>query len=126
MILAAGALAFIVLYNLNNINITERRRELATLKLLGFYDNETAAYVFRENIVLTILGTILGIFLGIVLHKFVMVTVETDIYMLGRELLWYSILIGAILTVLFSLIVNFVMYFKLKKIDMIESLKSVE
>ena len=126
MILAAGALAFIVLYNLNNINITERRRELATLKLLGFYDNETAAYVFRENIVLTILGTILGIFLGIVLHKFVMVTVETDIYMFGRELQWYSILIGAILTVLFSLIVNFVMYFKLKKIDMIESLKSVE
>jgi putative ABC transport system permease protein len=126
MILAAGALAFIVLYNLNNINITERRRELATLKLLGFYDNETAAYVFRENIVLTVLGTILGIFLGIILHKFVMVTVETDIYMFGRELQWYSILIGAILTVIFSLIVNFVMYFKLKKIDMIESLKSVE
>ena len=126
MILAAGALAFIVLYNLNNINITERRRELATLKLLGFYDMETAAYVFRENVVLTVLGTVLGIFLGIVLHKFVMLTVETDVYMFGRELEWYSILIGAVLTILFSMVVNFVMYFKLKKIDMIESLKSVE
>ncbi len=126
MILAAGALAFIVLYNLNNINITERRRELATLKLLGFYDMETAAYVFRENVVLTVLGTALGIFLGIVLHKFVMLTVETDVYMFGRELEWYSILIGAVLTILFSMVVNFVMYFKLKKIDMIESLKSVE
>lgn len=126
MILAAGTLAFIVLYNLNNINITERRRELATLKLLGFYDTETAAYVFRENIVLTVLGTILGIFLGIFLHKFVMITVETDVYMFGRELNWYSILFGAILTILFSLIVNFAMYFKLRKIDMIESLKSVE
>lgn len=126
MILAAGILAFIVLYNLNNINISERRRELATLKLLGFYDKETAAYVFRENIVLTILGTILGIFLGIVLHRFVMTTVETDVYMFGRELKWYSIIIGSILTIIFSMIVNFVMYFKLKKIDMIESLKSVE
>ena len=126
MILAAGALAFIVLYNLNNINITERRRELATLKLLGFYDMETAAYVFRENVVLTVLGTALGIFLGVVLHKFVMLTVETDVYMFGRELEWYSILIGAVLTILFSMVVNFVMYFKLKKIDMIESLKSVE
>ena len=126
MILAAGALAFIVLYNLNNINITERRRELATLKLLGFYDKETAAYVFRENVVLTVLGTVLGIFLGIVLHKFVMLTVETDVYMFGRELKWYSILIGAVLTIVFSMVVNFVMYFKLKKIDMIESLKSVE
>ena len=126
MILAAGLLAFIVLYNLNNINITERRRELATLKLLGFYDMETAAYVFRENVVLTVMGTVLGIFLGIVLHKFVMITVETDVYMFGRELQWYSVVIGAVLTILFAMIVNFVMYFKLKKIDMIESLKSVE
>lgn len=126
MIFAAGVLAFIVLYNLNNINISERRRELATLKLLGFYDKEIAAYVFRENIILTILGTILGVFLGIILHRFVMLTVETDVYMFGRELKWYSILIGAILTIAFSMVVNFVMYFKLKKIDMIESLKSVE
>ncbi len=126
MIFAAGLLAFIVLYNLNNINISERRRELATLKLLGFYDVETATYVYRENIVLTILGTILGIFLGIVLHRFVMTTVETDIYMFGRELSPLSIVIGAALTIIFAIIVNGVMFFKLKKIDMIESLKSVE
>lgn len=126
MIVAAAVLAFVVLYNLNNINISERRRELATLKLLGFYDKEMSAYVYRENIVLTILGTILGIFIGIVLHRFVMVTVETDVYMFGRELHPLSILIGAVLTILFSVAVNVFMYFKLKKIDMIESLKSVE
>lgn len=126
MIIAAGVLAFVVLYNLNNINISERSRELATLKLLGFYDGELSQYVFRENIILTVLGTVLGIFLGILLHKFVMVTVETDVYMFGRELGWWSILIGAALTVLFSVLVNIVMSFKLKKIDMVESLKSVE
>ncbi len=126
MILAAGVLAFIVLYNLNNINISERRRELATLKLLGFYDGETAAYVFRENIVLTILGTLLGIVLGIVLHRFVMITVETDVYMFGRDLKLISIVLSSLLTIVFAVIVNFVMYFKLKKIDMVESLKSVE
>lgn len=126
MILAAGVLAFVVLYNLNNINISERRRELATIKLLGFYDGELAGYVYRENIILTLLGTLLGVFLGILLHKFVMVTVETDVFMFGRELSPWSILIGAVLTVIFSAIVNFIMYFKLKKIDMVESLKSVE
>lgn len=126
MIVAAAVLAFVVLYNLNNINISERRRELATLKLLGFYDGELSAYVYRENVVLTILGTILGIFIGIVLHKFVMVTVETDVYMFGRELQPLSIVIGAVLTIVFALATNLIMYFKLKKIDMIESLKSVE
>ena len=126
MIVAAAILAFVVLYNLNNINISERRRELATLKLLGFYDNELNAYVYRENVVLTILGTILGIFLGIILHGFVMVTVETDVYMFGRELQPLSIVIGAVLTIIFALATNLIMYFRLKKIDMIESLKSVE
>lgn len=126
MILAAGVLAFVVLYNLNNINISERRRELATLKLLGFYDKELATYVYRENIILTIFGTILGIFLGFGLHNFVMRTVETDVLMFGRELSGLSILIGAVLTILFSVLVNVIMYFKLKKIDMVESLKSVE
>lgn len=126
MIVAAALLAFVVIYNLNNINISERRRELATLKLLGFYDNEVAKYVYRENIVLTVLGTVLGIFLGIILHKFVMSTVETDVYMFGRSLKALSILISAVLTVIFSMLVNVIMYFKLKKIDMVESLKSVE
>lgn len=126
MIIAAAILAIIVLYNLNNINISERRRELATLKLLGFYNGELAQYVYRENIILTLLGTLLGVGLGIVLHRFVMVTVETDIYMFGRELEWASVVIAAVLTIVFAMIVNSIMYFKLKKIDMIESLKSVE
>ena len=126
MIIAAAVLAFVVLYNLNNINISERRRELATLKLLGFFDNELNAYVYRENVVLTLLGTILGVFLGIGLHQFVMITVETDMYMFGRELEPLSIAIGAVLTIIFALATNLIMYFKLKKIDMIESLKSVE
>lgn len=126
MIIAAAILAFVVLYNLNNINISERRRELATLKLLGFFDNELNAYVYRENVVLTLLGTILGVFLGIGLHQFVMITVETDMYMFGRELEPLSIAIGAVLTIIFALATNLIMYFKLKKIDMIESLKSVE
>ena len=94
--------------------------------MLGFYDKELSAYVYRENVVLTILGTILGIFLGIVLHRFVMITVETDVYMFGRELQPLSIVIGAVLTKIFALATNLIMYFRLKKIDMIESLKSVE
>ncbi len=126
MIIAAALLAFIVLYNLNNINISERRRELATLKLLGFYNGELAQYVFRENVILTLLGTALGVGLGILLHRFVMVTVETDVYMFGRELQWYSVAFSAVLTIIFAMLVNGIMYFKLKKIDMIESLKSVE
>jgi putative ABC transport system permease protein len=122
MVASAAILAFVVLYNLNNINITERRRELATFKLLGFYDNELASYVYRENIILTIFGIILGI----VLHKFVMITVETDVYMFGRELKFASVIIATIITIIFTAIVNAIMYFSLKKIDMIESLKSVE
>ncbi len=126
MILAAALLAIVVIYNLNNINISERRRELATIKLLGFYDGELARYVYRENIVLTVLGTILGVAIGIVLHKFVMTTVETDVYMFGRNLKAFSVIISAVLTFVFSMLVNWFMYFKLKKIDMVESLKSVE
>ena len=126
MIIAAAILAFVVLYNLNNINISERRRELATLKLLGFYNGELAQYVYRENMILTVLGTGLGVALGILLHRFVMVTVETDIYMFGRELEWASVIIAAVLTIIFAMIINSIMYFKLKKVNMIESLKSVE
>ena len=126
MVVSAAILAFVVLYNLNNINITERRRELATFKLLGFYDNELASYVYRENVVLTIFGIILGIVLGIILHRFVMITVETDVYMFGRELDFLSVIIATIITVIFTVIVNAIMYFSLKKIDMVESLKSVE
>ncbi len=126
MVISAAILAFVVLYNLNNINITERRRELATFKLLGFYNSELATYVYRENIILTVLGIILGIIMGVILHRFVMVTVETDVYMFGRTLNFSSILIATILTVIFTVAVNAIMYYNLKKIDMVESLKSVE
>lgn len=126
MIVSAGLLAFVVLYNLNNINITERTRELATLKVLGFYDDELEKYVYRENIILTIMGGIIGIVLGVVLHLFVMKSVETDTMMFGRFISWQSYALSILLTTIFSLFVNFLMSFRLKKIDMVESLKSVE
>ena len=126
LIISAGMLAFVVLYNLNNINITERQRELATLKVLGFYNGEVAMYVYRENIVLTILGAIFGIILGKILHGFIIVTVEIESVMFGRNIDLSSFVYGFLLTLLFSLLVNGAMYFKLKKINMVESLKSVE
>lgn len=126
LIISAGLLAFVVLYNLNNINITERKRELATIKVLGFYDKEVSAYVFRENILLTIIGVVVGIALGSILHRFVIVTVEIDSVMFTRIIENISFVLSAALTCLFSFLVNAVMYFKLKKIDMVESLKSVE
>ena len=124
--ISAGMLAFVVLYNLNNINITERKRELATLKVLGFYPNEVSAYVYRENIVLTVLGALFGVALGKILHRFIIVTVEIDTVMFGRNIDMSSFVYSFLLTVAFSMIVNGAMYFKLKKINMVESLKSVE
>ena len=126
LIISAGMLAFVVLYNLNNISITERQRELATLKVLGFYDPEVAMYVYRENIVLTVLGAAFGIILGRILHLFVIQTVEVDAAMFGRNVNLPSYLYSFLFTLLFTLVVNLVMYFKLKKIDMVESLKSIE
>lgn len=126
LIVSAGMLAFVVLYNLNNINITERKRELATLKVLGFFDGEVSQYVLRENILLTILGIIFGSGFGIILHRFIIVTVEVDSVMFGRNIRPVSFLYCAVLTSLFSAVVNAAMHFKLKKIDMVESLKSVE
>ncbi len=126
LVISAGMLAFVVLYNLNNINITERKRELATLKVLGFYPGEVAQYVYRENIILTVLGALAGIVLGKFLHQFVIVTVEIDSAMFGRNIDFSSFVYGFLITVGFSAFVNGVMYFKLKKIDMVESLKSVE
>lgn len=126
LIVSAGLLAFVVLYNLNNININERKRELATLKVLGFYDMEVGAYVYRENILLTIIGAGVGVVLGKVLHLFVVETVEVEQTMFGRNITLNSYLLAIAFTILFSVIVNGVMYFKLKKIDMVESLKSVE
>lgn len=126
LVISAGMLAFVVLYNLNNINITERKRELATLKVLGFYPMEVAEYVYRENVILTVIGAIVGILLGKILHRFIIVTVEIDTAMFGRNIDFSSFVYGFLITVGFSVLVNAVMYFKLKKIDMIESLKSVE
>jgi putative ABC transport system permease protein len=126
LIVSAGMLAFVVLYNLNNINITERQRELATLKVLGFYDMEVSSYVFRENVVLTFIGIVAGAFLGIALHRYIITTVEVDAVMFGRSIKPISFLYCALFTCGFSAIVNFFMHRKLKKIDMVESLKSVE
>lgn len=126
LIISAGLLAFVVLYNLNNINITERKRELATLKVLGFYDLEVAEYVYRENVILTILGILAGAGIGMVLHQYIIQTVEVDMMMFGRTIFAGSYLFSGLLTLLFSLFVNYIMYYRLKKIDMIESLKSVE
>ncbi len=126
LIMSAGLLAFIVLYNLNNININERQRELATLKVLGFYDREVSAYVYRENILLTFIGVAAGCALGKVLHAFVIQTVEIDMCMFGRNIEPISYVYSIAFTFLFSLLVNLAMHFKLKKIDMVESLKSVE
>lgn len=126
LIVSAGALAFIVLYNLNNINITERKRELATIKVLGFYDGEVAAYVYRENVLLTLVGAACGCVMGWLLHQYVIVTVEVEEVMFGRNINFQSYLYSLLFTIGFSIIVNLVMYFKLKKIDMVESLKSIE
>ena len=126
LIISAGMLAFVVLYNLNNINITERQRELATLKVLGFYDGEVSQYVFRENILLSFIGILAGAVFGILLHRYVITTVEVDAVMFGRNIKPISFVYSGIITFGFSMFVNMVMHFKLKKINMVESLKSVE
>lgn len=126
LIVCAGFLAVIVLYNLANINITERVREIATIKVLGFYDGETSAYIYRENIISAVIGIAIGLILGKVLHYFVVVTAEVDIVLFNRELVWWAYLFGALLTMVFAVAVNVILHFKLKKIDMVESLKSIE
>jgi len=126
LIISAGMLAFVVLYNLNNINITERQRELATLKVLGFYDGEVSQYVFRENVLLSFIGILAGAVFGIFLHRYVITTVEVDAVMFGRNIKPISFVYSGIITFGFSMFVNMVMHFKLKKINMVESLKSVE
>lgn len=126
LVISAGMLAFVVLYNLNNINIGERIRELATIKVLGFFDGEVAMYVYRENIMLTVIGILFGIVFGILLHQYIIRVAEIDIIMFGRKIAPMSYFYSIALTVVFAVLVNFVTFFKLKKIDMVESLKSVE
>ena len=126
MVIFAGALSFIVLYNLTNVNISERIREIATIKVLGFYDKEVAAYIFRENVLLTIIGMFAGLILGIAFHRFIMLTVEMEYLMFGRTVDNMSFVYAGLLTILFAFLVNWAMYFKLKKVQMVESLKSVD
>lgn len=126
IVFCAGALAFIVIYNLTNINITERIREIATIKVLGFYPNETASYVFRENIVLTAIGTLVGLLLGVFLHRFVMEQIDVDMITFDIRILPASYLWSILLTFVFMVIVDLAMYVKLERINMAESLKSIE
>jgi putative ABC transport system permease protein len=126
LIVSAGVLAFVVIYNLTNINITERRRELATIKLLGFYNKELASYIYRENTILTIIGSFAGIFIGIFINNFVVSTAETNIMMFMRKIGPIYFVYSVIFTIFFSVIVNLTMYSRFDKIDMIESLKNAE
>ncbi|MEK3795970.1 FtsX-like permease family protein [Paenibacillus sp. FSL R7-0204] len=126
LIVSAAALAFVVLYNLTNINVSERVRELSTIKVLGFYDKEVTLYIYRENILLTLLGILSGSALGVILHRFVLSTAELDATMFAPLIKWQSYIYAALLTILFSGIVMAFMHIKLKRIHMIEALKSVE
>ena len=126
VIMSAAGLAFIVLYNLTNINITERIREIATIKVLGFFRNETSAYVFRENLVLTMFGVIIGSFLGVLLHRYVMAQIVVDMVCFRTQILPISFVYSVMLTFVFAFVVNIFMGAKLEKINMAESLKSVE
>lgn len=126
LIVAAGGLAFVVLYNLNNINIAERKRELATLKVLGFYDGEVSSYVYRENVIITLMGIALGIAFGVWLHEFVIMTAEVESMMFGRKIGTAGYVLSVIMTIIFAALINMTMHFKLKKVDMATSLKSVE
>ncbi len=126
LIIAAGLLCFIVLYNLSIINITERIKEIATIKVLGFDDGEVSAYIFRENLILTVIGTLEGLIFGIFLHKLVINIAEVDILMYGRGIQLFSYVFAVALSFGFSMVVNLVLHSKLKNVDMVESLKSIE
>lgn len=126
LIFSAGALAIVVLYNLANINVNERVRELATIKVLGFFDKEVTAYITRENTISSILGMLIGLAGGIFLERFVVHTAEVDIVMFAPDISWDCFVFAGLLTMVFAQAVNFFLHFKLKKIDMVESLKSVE
>ena len=126
LIVSAALLAFVVLYNLTTINISERYREIATIKVLGFDDFKVSKYIYRENVMLTLIGSLFGLILGKALFLFIIVTAEMDEMMFGREIYGSSYIIAVILTFVFAMLVNVMMHFKLQKIEMVESLKSVE
>lgn len=122
----ASLLSFTVLINLNNINIEERRRELSTIKLLGFYERELESYVFRENIILTVLGTLLGLIIGMAILGIIIEAAEVETIFLVKDINYINLGISIIITILFTLITNFFMKKKIKNVDMVESLKSIE
>ena len=126
LVFCAGLLAVVVLYNLTNINIAERVREIATIKVLGFYNLETANYIYRENIILALVGALAGLPLGKVFASFVVLEIQMDMVMFPQNVEPVSYIIGFLLTIVFAMFVNFAMYFKLRKISMVESLKSIE
>lgn len=126
LIVSAGLLAFVVLYNLTNINIGERNKEIATLKVLGFYEGEVASYILRETVGLSLIGAVCGLGAGKILHGFVARTAEVDMVMFGRVIVWKSYLLALGLTMLFTLMVAAVMAGKLRRISMVESLKAPE
>lgn len=126
IILVAGCLAFTVLFNLNNINVSERIRELSTIKVLGFFDNEVTMYILRENIILTTLGILTGSFLGKILHIFVLSALETDTLMIYPGIYINSYIFSALITILFTVIVVVIMHINLKNVNMIDALKSNE
>ncbi|MDN6626420.1 MAG: ABC transporter permease, partial [Pisciglobus halotolerans] len=126
LVVSAALLAFVVLYNLTNINVSERVRELSTIKVLGFYDNEVTMYIYRENIILTFMGIIAGLLFGYFLHGFVLQTVEIDQMMFSPVISVSSYIFASILTLVFSTIVMIAMHIKLKNIDMLEALKTIE
>lgn len=126
LVLSAALLAFVVLYNLSNVNISERMREIATIKVLGFNEKEVNAYVNRETIILALIGSLTGLLLGIYLHDLIMALAELDTIRFGRTIFWQSYAYSVALTMIFTLIVNWIMKFRLRKIQMVESLKAVE
>lgn len=126
VLISAGALAFIVLFNLGNINLTERVREIATIKVLGFHSKETGAYVFRENIILSMMGIVVGLPLGVLLHTFVLMQIRVDMVSFKAVIAPVSFLLTVVMVVLFTVITDLVMRKKIAKIDMAESLKSIE
>ena len=126
LVLSAALLAFVVLYNLSNVNISERLREIATIKVLGFNEKEVNAYVNRETIILALIGSITGLLLGIYLHGLIMNLAELDTVRFGRTIFWQSFAYSIALTMVFTFIVNWIMKFRLRNIQMVESLKAVE
>ena len=126
LIISSGILAFVVLYNLSTVNISERSRELATIKVLGFYDNEVHKYLSKETKILTVIGILFGLIIGYYLNKYIVRTCEINIIRFNGHIAWYSFIYAILITISFTVIVDLVNYFVLKKINMIDSLKSIE